>query len=131
MVEEIGFNALFAADTIQRNDWSVHFNSSLDGKLFAGDGGDSEMVAHAPDGKWIVLLKPRAIPDVAGIHAPGAEHLISPGVLDSERLVDMRGHDYRLEPNVNFTPDAKWLVFRSNMHGANQVYAVEIAKAQP
>jgi len=116
---------------VQRNDWSVHFNSSPDGKLFAGDGGDSEMVAHASDGKWIVLLKPRAIPDVAGIHAPGAEHLISPGVLESERLVDMRGHDYRLEPNVNFTPDAKWLVFRSNMHGANQVYAVEIAKTRP
>jgi oligogalacturonide lyase len=116
---------------VQRNDWSVHFNSSPDGKLFAGDGGDSEMVAHAPDGKWIVLLKPRAIPDVAGIHAPGAEHLISPGVLDSERLVDMRGHDYRLEPNVNFTPDGQWLVFRSNMHGGNQVYAVEIAKARP
>lgn len=116
---------------LERNAWSVHFNSSPDGKLFAGDGGDSEMVAHAPDGKWIVLLKPRAIPDVAGIHAPGAEHLISPGVLDAERLVDMRGHDYRLEPNVNFTPDAKWLVFRSNMHGANQVYAVEIAKARP
>jgi oligogalacturonide lyase len=115
---------------VQRNDWSVHFNSSSDGKLFAGDGGDSEMVAHAPDGKWIVLLKPRAVPDVAGIHAPGAEHLIAPGVLDAERLVDMRGHDYRLEPNVNFTPDDKWLVFRSNMHGANQVYAVEVAKAQ-
>ena len=51
-------------------------------------------------------------------------------ILDAERLVDMRGHDYRLEPNVNFTPDGKWLVFRSNMWGANQVYAVEIAKAQ-
>lgn len=115
---------------VNRNDWSVHFNSSPDGKWFAGDGGDSEMVAHAPDGKWIVLFKPRAIPDVAGIHAPGAEHLIRPGVLDSERLVDMRDHDYRLEPNVTFTPDQKWLVFRSNMHGASHVYAVEIAKAQ-
>ena len=43
----------------------------------------------------------------------------------------MQGHDYRLEPNVNFTPDAKWIVFRSNMHGANHVYAVEVAKAKP
>jgi len=114
---------------LDRNAWSVHFNTSPDGKLFAGDGGDSEMVAHAPDGKWLYLMRPRAIPDVAGIHAPGSETLIQPGVLDTERLVNMQGHDYRLEPNVNFTPDAKWIVFRSNMHGANHVYAVEVAKA--
>jgi oligogalacturonide lyase len=116
---------------LDRNAWSVHFNTSPDGKLFAGDGGDSEMVAHAPDGKWLYLMRPRAIPDVAGIHAPGSEALIQPGVLDTEKLVNMQGHDYRLEPNVNFTPDAKWIVFRSNMHGANHVYAVEVAKAKP
>ena len=50
---------------INRNAWSVHLNTSPDGKLFAGDGGDSEMVAHAPDGKWLYLMRPRAIPDVA------------------------------------------------------------------
>lgn len=114
---------------LDRNAWSVHFNSSPDGKLFAGDGGDSEMVAHAPDGKWIYLMRPRAIPDVAGIHAPDSAALIQSGVMDTERLVNMQAHDYRLEPNVNFTPDAKWIVFRSNMHGANHVYAVEVAKA--
>jgi len=115
---------------VERNAWSVHFNSSPDGKLFAGDGGDAEMVAHAPDGKWLYLMHPRGIPDVAGIHAPDSEHLIRPGVIDAERLVNMSGHDYRLEPNVNFTPDGKWLVFRSNMHGGQQVYAVELAKAK-
>jgi hypothetical protein len=47
---------------LDRNAWSVHFNTSPDGKLFAGDGGDSEMVAHAPDGKWLYLMRPRAIP---------------------------------------------------------------------
>ena len=114
---------------LDRNAWSVHFNTSPDGKLFAGDGGDSEMVAHAPDGKWLYLMHPRAIPDVAGIHAPGSEALIQPGVLDTEHLVNMQAHDYRLEPNVNFTPDSQWIVFRSNMHGANHVYAVEVAKA--
>ena len=114
---------------LDRNAWSVHFNTSPDGKLFAGDGGDSEMVAHAPDGKWLYLMRPRAIPDVAGIHAPGSEALIQAGVMDTERLVNMKDHDYRLEPNVNFTPDARWIVFRSNMHGANHVYAVEVAKA--
>jgi oligogalacturonide lyase len=51
------------------------------------------------------------------------------GVFESERLVDMSDHDYRLEPNVTFTPDGKWIVFRSNMHGKSHVYAVEIAKA--
>ncbi len=34
-----------------------------------------------------------------------------------------------LEPNVTFTPDGKWIVFRSNMHGPSYVYAVEVAKA--
>ena len=55
--------------------------------------------------------------------------LIKVGVLKSERLVDLSKHDYRLEPNVTFTPDGKWIVFRSNMHGATHVYAVEVAKA--
>jgi hypothetical protein len=35
----------------------------------------------------------------------------------------------KLEPNVNFTPDMKWIVFRSNMFGPTHVFAVEIAKA--
>lgn len=111
---------------LDRNYWSVHFNVSPDQTLFAGDGGDDEMVAHAPDGKWIYLFHPRAIPDVAGISAPGAEDLISPGVLDAERLVNMKYHDYRLEPNVTFTPDGKWIIFRSNMHGPVHTYAVEL-----
>jgi oligogalacturonide lyase len=41
----------------------------------------------------------------------------------------MSKHDYRLEPNAHFTPDGKWLVFRSNMEGKSGVYAVEIAKS--
>ena len=115
---------------LDRNEWSVHFNVSPDGTMFAGDGGDSEMVAHAPDGKWIYLFRPRGVPDVAGIKAPNAEGLIHPGRFVAEKLVNMSRHDYRLEPNVTFTPDQKWIVFRSNMSGATQVYAVEIAKAK-
>lgn len=114
---------------LERDEWSVHFNSSHDGIHFAGDGGDAEMVARAPDGKWIYLFRPEAIPDVAGLHAPNADDLIRPGVFRSERLVNLATHDYRLEPNVTFTPDNRWIVFRSNMHGANHVYAVEVAKA--
>ena len=54
--------------------------------------------------------------------------LIEPGVLKAERLVDLSKHDYALEPNVTFTPDGKWVVFRSNMFGPQHVFAVEIAK---
>lgn len=115
---------------LHRDEWSVHFNVSRDGALFAGDGGDSEMVAHAPDGKWIYLFRPRDVPDVAGIKAPNAASLIHPGRLVAEKLVNMSRHEYHLEPNVTFTPDGKWIVFRANMHGATQVYAVEIAKAR-
>ncbi|EOY2731592.1 oligogalacturonate lyase family protein [Klebsiella pneumoniae] len=114
--------------TLKRDDWSVHFNVSPDGSRFAGDGGDEEMVAHAKNGKWISLLIPEAIPDVAGISAVDAGTLIDPGVLRAVRLVDMRRHDYRLEPNLAFTPDGRYLVFRSNMHGAVHTYAVEIAQ---
>ncbi|MEO8369417.1 MAG: oligogalacturonate lyase family protein [Candidatus Solibacter sp.] len=113
---------------LDRNEWSVHFNVSPDGTLFAGDGGDSEMVARAPDGKWIYLFRPQRVPDVAGVKAVDSASLIDTGFFQSERLVDMRKHDYRLEPNVTFSPDMKWVIFRSNMHGPVHVYAVEIAK---
>jgi oligogalacturonide lyase len=113
---------------LERNEWSVHFHSSPDGKLFSGDGGDSEMVAHAPDGKWLYLFRPGDVPDVAGIRAPNADSLIKPGFFRAEKLVNMQPQDYRLEPNANFTPDGNWLVFRSNMSGATHVYAVEVAK---
>ena len=43
----------------------------------------------------------------------------------------MSGHNYRLEPNVTITPDGKWVVFRSNMHGPTHVYAVELEAAPP
>lgn len=115
---------------LDRNEWSVHFNVSPDGTMFAGDGGDSEMVAHAPDGKWIYLFRPRGVQDVAGIKAPNSEHLIHAGRFVAEKLVNMSRHHYHLEPNVTFTPDGKWIVFRSNMYGGTQVYAVEIAKAK-
>jgi oligogalacturonide lyase len=113
---------------LQLNEWSVHFNVSPDGTLFAGDGGDSEMVARAPDGKWIYLFRPERVPDVAGIRTAGSDKLIDTGFFTSERLVNMKKHDYRLEPNVTFSPDMKWIVFRSNMLGPTHVYAVEIAK---
>ena len=95
---------------VERDQWSVHYNISRDGKLFAGDGGAPNMVAHAANGKWLWLFTPQ-----------------SDGRLRAERLVNMAKHDYLLEPNVNFTPDGKWIVFRGNFDGSAQVYAVEVA----
>jgi len=115
---------------LDRDQWSVHYNVAPDGKSFSGDGGDSEMVAHAKDGKWLYLFRPRAIPDVAGISAPNSEQLIHSGVLVPEKLVNMKTHDYRLEPNMFFTRDGKWIIFRSNMHGDVHTYMVEVAKPQ-
>ncbi len=112
---------------MQRNEWSIHFNVSSDGRLFCGDGGDPGQVAHAPDGEWIYLFRPQLIQNT-GVSAPG---LIRPGVLHSERLVNMSKHNYRLEPNVRFTPDGKWVIFRSNLFGPTYVFAVEVTKAAP
>jgi oligogalacturonide lyase len=114
---------------VERNAWSVHYNASPDGTRFSGDGGDSEMVAHAPDGKWLYLFQPTPIPDVAELSAPDSGALIRPGVLRAERLVNMKTHDYRLEPNAVFTPDGTKLIFRSNLHGEVHVYSVDLAPA--
>lgn len=97
---------------VEREHWSVHYNSSPDGKLFAGDGGGPRSVAAPGNGQWIYLFTPKD------------------GRLKAERLVDLSKHDYELEPNVTFTPDGKWIVFRSNMHGSTHVYAVEVARAK-
>jgi len=110
---------------LERNEWSIHFNVSRDGSLFCGDGGDPGQVARAPDGRWIYLFRPERIPN-RGADDPA---FIRPGVLRSEKLVNMARHDYRLEPNVSFTPDAKWVVFRSNMLGATYVFAVSVGPA--
>lgn len=80
----------------------------------------------APDGKYLYLFTPKAILDVASIHANNAIDLIAPGTLETEKIVDMRRHDYRLEPNITFTPDGRWMIFRSNMDGSNQVAATRI-----
>jgi oligogalacturonide lyase len=98
---------------VAREHWSVHFNVAPDGKRFAGDGGGPHSVAAPGNGQWIYLFTPRD------------------GKLAVEKLVDLSRHDYRLEPNVFFTPDGQWIVFRSNMHGATHVYAVEVKKSEP
>jgi oligogalacturonide lyase len=93
---------------LQRDEWSIHFTISPDQKLFAGDGGDPSQVAKAPDGQWIYLFRPE------GDH------------FKAEKLVNMKHHNYKLEPNVHFSPDGKWIIFRANFEGKQEVYGVRI-----
>ena len=111
---------------LQRNEWSIHFNVTTDGKLFTGDGGDPGQVAKAPDGQWIYLFRPELLAN----HGLDDPSFVKPGVFHAEKLVNMSKHKYRLEPNVSFTPDQKWVVFRSNMLGPTYVFAVEVEKAK-
>ncbi|MDQ6677026.1 MAG: oligogalacturonate lyase family protein [Acidobacteriota bacterium] len=110
---------------LTRDEWSIHFNVSRDGKLFCGDGGDPGQVAKAKDGEWIYLFRPELIPN-RGI---AQKDFVNAGVLRSEKLVNMSKHNYRLEPNVSFSPDQKWVIFRSNMFGPTYTFAVEVAEA--
>ena len=111
---------------LDRNEWSIHFNVTRDGKLFCGDGGDPGQVAHARDGQWIYLFRAEPIPNREGLIEPS---FVRPGIFRSERLVNLAKHNYRLEPNVSFSPDEKWVVFRSNMFGDTYAFAVEVEKA--
>lgn len=95
--------------SLQRDEWSIHFNTSADQKLFCGDGGDPGQVAKAKDGQWIYLFKPEG------------DHFVS------KKLVNMKHHQYKLEPNVHFSPDDKWIIFRANFEGIENVYAVEVS----
>jgi oligogalacturonide lyase len=113
---------------LQRSEWSVHFNVSPDGKLFAGDGGGPDSVAAPGNGQWIYLFRPEMTPDRTDGTLPNSKDLIKPGYFKAEKLVNLARHNYRLEPNVTFTPDMKWIVFRSNMFGPTHVFAVEVTK---
>jgi oligogalacturonide lyase len=122
---------------LERSQWSVHYNQSHDGKLFAGDGGGPNSVANrTPDGQtlnppgngqWLYLFTPQA--GKMDTMKVGNDD-VKIGKFNVEKLVDLSKHNYTLEPNLTFTPDNKWIVFRSNIQGGSQVYAVEIAKAQ-
>ena len=94
--------------SVTRDEWSIHFNTSPDQTLFCGDGGDPGQVAKANDGRWIYLFKPDG------------------DKLRSSKLVNMKNHNYKLEPNVHFSPDGKWVIFRANFEGNTDVYAVEL-----
>lgn len=110
-----------------RDEWSIHFNVNKGATLFCGDGGDPGQVARAKDGEWIYLFHPQWRADQGGIDKPS---FIKPGQFVSERLVNMKHHNYRLEPNVRFSPDSSLVIFTSNMFGPSYVFGVETAKAK-
>jgi len=128
----VGFLAEYNLDTkkhtwyhYEQNEWQIHFNLSPDGKTFCGDG------AGRPGNQWIYLLHPEVIPDDKTM----GTDLIRGGVLRPEKLcslskTDLHGaHNFRLEPNASFTPDQKYIVFRSNIFGPDYAFAVEVAKS--
>lgn len=118
---------------IAREHWSVHYNIARDGTLFAGDGGGPGSVANLTplperkplrppgNGQGIFLFTPATDP-FETIQVGGEP--IQIGKLAVRKLADLSRHDYRLEPNVHITPDKRWVLFRSNMHGPTHVYAV-------
>jgi oligogalacturonide lyase len=133
---------------LKREEWSVHYNISPDGKLFAGDGGyPGSVAARGPagetidppaQGQWIYLFRPVM---VKGNSFRDQRNLIDTGYLKSERLASMAKHNYSkttgVEPNLTFTPDGKWIIFSGNFHSpqvdgkhVTHVYAVELAKAK-
>src|SRR3954471_1493945 len=61
---------------VEREHWSVHYNVSPDGRLFAGDGGGPRSVAAPGNGQFIYLFTPEG------------------GTLKAEPLVDLSQHDY-------------------------------------
>jgi oligogalacturonide lyase len=101
------------------NQWSIHFNGDLNSGLFSGDGGGPYQVAGASDGQWIELYHPQL-----------SNSSSEPGIMQSERLADLSKHDYKLEPNVRFSPDHKLVIFTSNMFGPSYVFAVEVDAAK-
>ncbi|HEV3415551.1 MAG TPA: oligogalacturonate lyase family protein [Pirellulales bacterium] len=122
---------------LERSQWSVHYNQSHDGKLFAGDGGGPASVANRTplpenrpldppgNGMWLYLFTPQpGEPETMKV----GDETVKIGKFAVEKLVDLAKHNYSLEPNLTFSPDNKWIIFRSNMHGPTHVYAVEVAK---
>ena len=110
---------------LQRDEWSIHFNVSRDGKLFCGDGGDPARCARQ-ERPVDLPLPPRAdsrsrVADIDGF--------VQPGVLRAEKLVNMSKH------NTGWSRTSASRRIRSGWcsaptcSGRTYVFAVEVAKS--
>lgn len=90
---------------LRGSQYSWHYNISPDGELLCGDGRGFRLTRSA---RWINLYRPEG------------------GKLKVERLCGMKNHSHDIAPNTHFTPDGKWVVFHSDIHGTPQVYAVQV-----
>lgn len=88
---------------VEAGEWPLQLNISPTGSMFCG-GGRSIFLIHS------------------GGKTRG-------GTMISEKLADLGGHDRRLDPAATFSPDRKWVIFRSNMFDDTYVFAVEVEKA--
>lgn len=93
---------------LQRNEWSVHFTTSSNERILAGDGGPNNSVAAAPDGQWIYKYEYK-----------GKQ-------VQSTRLVNMNNNNYQQSPDIHFSPNRHWVIFRANFEGFENIYAVEL-----
>lgn len=97
------------------DEWSVHYVTSWDETFIVGDGGSPTSVAHSDKDQWIYRYD----------YQKDANGNISDW-LKTTKLVNMKNHNYSLEPNVHVSPDQKWVIFRANFEGYDNVYAVEL-----
>ena len=68
--------------------------------------------------KWFHFYNPTSVADSKAKYT---------GWFRRERLVNMFNNDYtKLEPEVRFSPDNRYVIFTSNMFGPTYVFAVEV-----
>lgn len=89
---------------IDRKSWSLHYHVMHNKQAIVGDGS-----IYGKDGKWIFLYEP----DITN-------------KLKSRKLVNMKNHNYKLEPNVQPSLDNRFVVFRANFEGFDGIYSVDI-----
>jgi oligogalacturonide lyase len=112
------------ARRLQREQWSVHFNSSINPLLFVGDGANSDQVSRSETSAAILLYRVQPV-----LQSPDSSRPVTDYPVSTEKLIDLSSHDYSLEPNARLTPDNKWVIFRSNLFGIPAVFAVQVSKS--
>ena len=86
------------------------------------------MVSRADNGKWMYLFRPQLIEDKSAgkVNTKNftPDRRVPFGAAGQHGEARLRAGTER-----NVLPDLKWLIFRSNISGANQAYAVELKRA--